>query len=398
MNISVESHSVRLSIGPKSHTVTKEEARCMLLQSRISRGSFELYWDDASSDGLLQRSKVEDKVKRLQEEREERKASMRITGERQFKYSLQSAGVDGLSALPAEWREEVVPKARQDSVTVECVAMLDDCMASFRSRGRFAGDGETSFDQTMAAVVKPFWSDVISMYEEALESPKALEQVRNLLAELAELYETAYDGIFSTQVQEGDPQGFANFNRAMEEEVFQFLDGGKLKQQTMDIEILYDNAISVRPEYNRLCEKIASSTGGEFKAAPLKHVFRAIEKTAMRADKSRRFECSNVYDVVRGALVYESMDGVVAGLREVCDTFDVVRIKNRFFPVGQAASSGGWRDLVVNMRVKGDRAKHVLEVQIQLKCLLQVRSSLGGHFIYAKYRALAEALEVCRKR
>jgi len=233
-------------------------------------------------------------------------------------------------------------------------------------------DSDTTFDQTLSSVVKPFWRDVISMYDKALESPAALEQVRKLLAALAELYETAYDGIFLTQVQEGDPQSFADFNSAMEEEVFQFLEGGQLKQQTMDIEILYDNAISVRPEYNRLCEKIATSTGGEFKAAPLKHVFRAIEKTAMRADESRRFECSNVYDVVRGALVYETMDGVIAGLREVCDTFAVLRIKNRFFPVGQAASSGGWRDLVVNMRVKGDRAKHVLEVQIQLKCLLQV--------------------------
>ena len=145
--------------------------------------------------------KVEDKVKRLQEEHVERRATLKQTGERQFRNLFQSPGVDCLSALPAEWREEVVPKARSDSVAVECVAMLDDCMASFRSRGRFVQDSDTTFDQTMSSVVKPFWRDVISMYDKALESPAALEQVRKLLAALAELYETAYDGIFLTQVQ-----------------------------------------------------------------------------------------------------------------------------------------------------------------------------------------------------
>ena len=389
--------SIRISIGPMSHNVSRDEARAMLRHTHISRSSFDLYWNDASHDGLLQRAKVTEKIKRLEDESLERRAALKETGERQFRFLFQSSGVDCLSALPAEWRDEVVPKCRTDSVSLECVATLDDCMASFRSQGRFILDDKTTFDQTMTSVIKPFWRDVISMYETALESPAALKQVHKLLAVLAELYETAYDGIFLTQVQDGDPEGFAAFNRAMEEEVFRFLDGGQVRQQTTDIEILYDNAIAVRPEYNRLCEEIASSTGGEFKVAPLKHVFRAIEKTAMRADKSRRFECSNVYDVVRGALVYETMTEVRAGLKEVCDKFDVVRIKNRFFSVGDAASSGGWRDLVVNMRVKGDRAKHVVEVQIQLKCLLRVRSSLGGHFIYAKYRALAEALEVCGK-
>ena len=104
-----------------------------------------------------------------------------------------------------------------------------------------------------------------------------------------------------------------------------------------------------------------------------------------------------MYDVVRGALVYDTMSEVLVGLQEVCNNFVILRIKNRFAPVGEAGLSGGWRDVVVNMRIKGDRSKHVLEVQIQLRSLLKVRSSLGGHFIYAKYRALSEALEVCGK-
>ena len=117
----------------------------------------------------------------------------------------------------------------------------------------------------------------------------------------------------------------------------------------------------------------------------------------MRTDKTQRFKCTNVYDVVRGALVYDKMADVIRGLREVCEQFIVLRIKNRFAPIGKASASGGWRDVVVNMCVKGDVNEHVLEVQIQLSELLAVRSTLGGHMFYVKYRALSEALEVCGK-
>lgn len=36
--------------------------------------------------------------------------------------------------------------------------------------------------------------------------------------------------------------------------------------------------------------EIANATGGVFTPAPLKHLFRAFEKTAMRAEKDRRYE------------------------------------------------------------------------------------------------------------
>ena len=62
-----------------------------------------------------------------------------------------------------------------------------------------------------------------------------------------------------------------------------------------------------------------------------------------------------MYDVVRGALVYDTMSEVLVGLQEVCNNFVILRIKNRFAPVGEAGLSGGWRDVVVNMRIKVPR-------------------------------------------
>ena len=269
-------------------------------------------------------------------------------------------------------------------------------MTSFRAIGRLSPDDVQAFDKVMGSVVKPYWRQVIAMYNKALSNPKALEQVRTLLSSLAELYVNAYDGIFRIKVLDGDPGAFEMFQKEVVKIKERYNDDD-FSQHNTDIEGLYDDAETILHDYKKLCFNIADVTGGHFTPAPIKHVYRAIEKTAMRAEDNLRFKCSNVYDVVRGALVYDTMSEILVGLQEVCEKFHVVRIKNRFVPVGEAGSSGGWRDVVVNMRVKGDRSKHVLEIQIQLRCLLKVRSELGGHFIYAKYRALSEALEVCDK-
>ena len=53
-----------------------------------------------------------------------------------------------------------------------------------------------------------------------------------------------------------------------------------------------------------MCQKIANTTDGTFEKAPLKGLFRAMEKSAMRSDIAERFRCTNVYDVVRGELIW----------------------------------------------------------------------------------------------
>ena len=70
-----------------------------------------------------------------------------------------------------------------------------------------------------------------------------------------------------------------------------------------------------------------------------------------------------------------------------------MRMKDRFSPGRE--TGGGWRDAMFNAYfVDNDENKHIFEVQLHHKQLLLVRQKLGGHVIYAKYRALLEALEV----
>ena len=147
-------------------------------------------------------------------------------------------------------------------------------------------------------------------------------------------------------------------------------------------------------QYREFCASVAADTNGRFHGAPTKAIFRTVEKSAARPDKSRRFVTDSVVDLVRGALEYNNFAGLLRGLRALFESpllFEVVRMKNRF----ASPTDAGWRDVVINGRLRKDRRiRHIVEIQLHYAPLVAVREQLGGHVIYAKQRALAEALEI----
>ena len=91
---------------------------------------------------------------------------------------------------------------------------------------------------------------------------------------------------------------------------------------------------------------IAKRTGGTFNKQPLKHIFRALEKMALRHDENMRFRSDNVYDILRSSIEYTDMDHIVKGAEEIMKSkeFKIIKIKDRF----SKPTPGGWRDIVLN--------------------------------------------------
>lgn len=199
--------------------------------------------------------------------------------------------------------------------------------------------------------------------------------------------------MFKPRIQSADRKGFENWIEFVKSHISLFEDT-TVKQSTNDLVDCYEHALAVRGMYVDLCRDVASKTEGVFHIAPLKHCFRAFEKTALRP-KDKRYKCDNVYNVVRGALVYCNMAGVLSAVQALVDSKDFVvdRIKDRFSPGNE--TSGGWRDVVVNGYLKSDTTyMHRVEIQVHHQNLLTIRKDLGGHYIYAKFRSLLEVLEV----
>ena len=64
----------------------------------------------------------------------------------------------------------------------------------------------------------------------------------------------------------------------------------------------------------------------------------------------------------------------------------VVRVKDRI----RQPSSGGWRDVMINLYVASDPDRHVCEIQVAHAKMLTARVGLDGHAIYGKQRNASE--------
>ena len=100
----------------------------------------------------------------------------------------------------------------------------------------------------------------------------------------------------------------------------------------------------------------------------------------------------SVCDIVRGLFDCHDVAALSRVLRALAAAngheIEILRVKNRF----ANPTSGGWRDFLVNFRLKNDPGGHVCEVQISHQRLMLVRSEMGGHGDYNIFRAALELL------
>ena len=151
-----------------------------------------------------------------------------------------------------------------------------------------------------------------------MHGDEAIKQVCTLAGILDATFKKGYDNIFETWIEVGDAKALSAWtdwaNRKKdalsqnEETMIQAVnDIGSCYKDAYDEELLQ--------EYEIFFKKIAAQTGGCFERAPMKTPLRAVEKTAFRHDTTkRRWKCDNVYDVMRGAISYPSMEGIKAGV------------------------------------------------------------------------------------
>eukprot|EP01062_Namystynia_karyoxenos_P072291 TRINITY_DN6831_c0_g1_i1.p1 TRINITY_DN6831_c0_g1~~TRINITY_DN6831_c0_g1_i1.p1 ORF type:complete len:643 (+),score=140.33 TRINITY_DN6831_c0_g1_i1:42-1931(+) len=158
-----------------------------------------------------------------------------------------------------------------------------------------------------------------------------------------------------------------------------------LYAQAGHAKLLFDEWLATFP---KRCDR----TRGSVKVlvcARLKCPFRAVEKAALAAGDARH-DLARVADVVRGMLVFEDQVDFAQGLRCLLEDSDfvVTRVKDRI----TETTSGGWADVLMNGHMQADPHKHQCEVQLSFDRMRVVRSHLGGHEDYVRFRSSGELL------
>ena len=360
---------------------------------------------------------------------------------------LSSDRVDELSQMPEDWRTGIVPcRSKVGSVLRQDMQEIGNQVERI-SVGHFSCCGDKweehqvhelkiSIEDFMQNEVAVFFAERHKMYrlrllEDAnskgresknkwrrasvsITGPRArassalaswpknttplFKQVMFLLRDLDDMFKASYNQRFNLRVMNSEVQAWTYWTQ---NEYPKFVaKDAVLLQNTPDIFNLYRQAAEVHAYYDSVMAKIAKATKAEWIPSPLKKMFRILEKAKLERKGDRvDFDCSEIFDVVRGTLIYDTLGDSNGGLmRGVCavvssNKFQVVRMKDRF----TNPTSACWRDVLLNGRMilnTGTIIPHVVEVQFHQRDLREERLNVGGHFIYERHRALFEACDI----
>jgi len=175
--------------------------------------------------------------------------------------------------------------------------------------------------------------------------------------------------------------------------------GPQTRQAVNRIDVLYESsALKQKPSFDDMVRRLGEDAKAlDVKVAPLKSLARAFEKTAMKKADDNRFDSDRLLDLVRGMLVFQTVEGVAAALELLADPKDrgwtVVRIKNRM----REPTGGGWADVLLNLKANDDANHFICELQLVHKKMLVTREELGGHDAYNEFRTASEFLELVQE-
>ena len=140
------------------------------------------------------------------------------------------------------------------------------------------------------------------------------------------------------------------------------------------------------------CGELVPVTPGQshrISGTPLKGVRRAVEK----AQRSYHQDVSRLVDVVRQSIVFPRLEDLCTCLEMICqdESVRIVRIKNRLACDHPSDTSGGYRDVAVNLLIENEETislgvrGHVYELQLLLEPFYRLKS-VCGHKRYVTYR------------
>jgi len=214
------------------------------------------------------------------------------------------------------------------------------------------------------------------------------------LIEEGQTVKTLYDAGFA-QLKKTEPAGAMDeYKRAAALMKTKVPGRDQCMQEIGNMAALYEEAVATRMPARKVMERLSSRTKAKLeKMGSLKRMSRVSEKVLLDPFINPRdpANAQKVCDIVRDMFKADTMSDVakVMHLMMGCDEIELLRFKDRFDD--DEASSGGWRDAMINYRLKG--SKHVCELQICHSKMFLMRKKMGGHEAYSCERNAREILE-----
>jgi ppGpp synthetase/RelA/SpoT-type nucleotidyltranferase len=175
------------------------------------------------------------------------------------------------------------------------------------------------------------------------------------------------------------------------------------------LDTLYMQACVLEPIFNLKIQQLAASCDGMFLVRDATHAdgssivsalewepmggLKSVDRSIEKLTRSYQGHVPSLLDIVRQCVVFENLQDMLRMCRilEGDGDVQVVRVKNRMAENYNARISAGYRDILVNLRLKSDHVRklgldlHVCELQLILKQFM-MHKSLEGHRRYVEFR------------
>lgn len=204
-------------------------------------------------------------------------------------------------------------------------------------------------------------------------------------------YEEAYNSVHSIIQEDEDYKNLTQAVEMCQKKKSEYNDSiDKIPDVGDRLVALYETAAVVRyGHFNELMTSVGKEAGVQVNLAPLKGLFRVLEKVVMRPD------AGVPWDIIRGQLVCKTMGEIEKVLTLMAAHKDTrfLGVNNRF-----ARPARGWADVGIYLIFDiEDCDTAVCEVQIVHENMMLVREQMGAHDSYDNSRLAAEILRLRKK-
>ena len=258
-------------------------------------------------------------------------------------------------------------------------------------------------DEDACKELAKYQEDLFKTYQEVIQERVAEKGRTKVWAEVIKRgnddFREVYEVVWNNTIVKTEEEGIDRYRIAVAK-LQPAEDVRRTRQQHTGLLAIYREAARAKPAYDNTMNILAERfrAGGpriRLSICPtLKKASRIIEKSVLKSTVAG--DVSRVKDIVRSMAVVESMEHVAIILEllwqmQAEGRVTVIRIKERFL---QEPSGGGWRDVMINLRVAGH--VHICELQVAHRMMLTARKGMPGHAVYNVVRNVMEMLAYTR--
>jgi hypothetical protein len=239
-------------------------------------------------------------------ESQARQARLREETEGLLAEMLAKPGVGRLDALAPAWRQALCPAEDPRMLiffnkTEEWQSKMPEHKSGWSDEAAQTSDnaaqsmlhGDGPDDMRCAFGAR------LELYRQGLSLPQARAQAAALVYHVNERYQAEYQAAYSA-AENACPDAGARLQAWSAGFDAEF--DGKA-QSTDDLVACYNEALVLKPAFDKAFAGVAERTGGMFVAAPLKKLFRTCEKISLRYENNARFCTDGLWDILRAAIL-----------------------------------------------------------------------------------------------